>query len=49
MHTYEKCCLTYEEAKEVQAITGGRITTFLSTGNEGETITVYCVKYKQLF
>lgn len=49
MHIYEKCFLTYEEAKEAQKITGGKITTFLSTGNNGEIITVYAVRYEQLF
>ena len=49
MHTYERCFLTYEEAKDFQQKTGGKITTFLSTGENNEIITVYSVRYKQKF
>lgn len=49
MHIYERCFLTYEEAKEAQKKTGGTISSFPSTGENEEIITVYCVRYKQLF
>lgn len=49
MQEYEICFLNYEEAREAQKKTGGTIHTFLSTGKNLETITVYAVRYKQLF
>ncbi len=49
MEFYEKNYINYEEAKEAARITGGKITTFLSTNEKEEVITVYCVTYKILF
>lgn len=49
MFEYEKCYLTKEEAKEAEKKTGGKISEFLSTNENGEIITVYAVRYKQLF
>lgn len=47
--TYERNYTDPEQAKEAARQTGGRITAFISTDENGEPITVYCVKYKQLF
>jgi hypothetical protein len=46
---YEKCFLTKEEARECAKLVHGRIFTFLSTDEHGEVITIYAVRYKQLF
>ena len=46
---YEKIFRTLKEAKEAQKIVGGKISNFLSTNEKGEIITVYTLKYKQLF
>jgi hypothetical protein len=49
MEYYEKNFVNYEEAKKAANITGGKITIFLSTNENEEVITVYCVRYKILF
>jgi hypothetical protein len=49
MEYYEKNFVNYEEAKKAANITGGKITFFLSTNENEEVITVYCVRYKILF
>ena len=46
---YEKDFKTLKEAMEAQKIVGGKISSFLSTNEKGEIITVYTLKYKQLF
>jgi hypothetical protein len=47
---YEKCFRTLEEAKAYRKqIKAGKITTFLSTDENGEIITIYCLRWKQLF
>ena len=46
---YEKNFRTLKEAKEAQKIVGGKISNFLSTDENGEIITVYELKYNQLF
>lgn len=46
---YERYTESLEEAKEIQRQTGGKITSFLSTNEKGETITVYVIRYRQLF
>lgn len=46
---YEKCFKTLKEAQECKALTGGTISTFLSIGEHEQPITIYCVRYKQLF
>lgn len=49
MMMHERCFRTLEEAKETQKITGGTISSFLSTDENENIITVYCVRYRQLF
>ena len=49
MEYYEKNFVNYEEAKKAANITGGKITTILSTNEKEEVITIYCVRYKTLF
>ena len=47
---YEKCFKTLAEAKEYKKKIGaGRITTFLSLDENGEVITIYCLRWKVLF
>ena len=46
---YERTFRTLEGAKEAQKIVGGKISSFLSTDENGEIITVYELKYNQLF
>ena len=46
---YERTFRTLEDAKEAQKIVGGKISSFLSTDENGEIITVYTLKYNQLF
>lgn len=47
---YEKCFKTLEEAKAYKKkINAGKITTFLSTDEHGEIITIYCLRWKPLF
>lgn len=46
---YEKTTESLEEAKEIQKKTKGKISSFLSINENNEIITVYTVKYKQLF
>ena len=48
MEYYEKTFTDLEEARITAKETKGKITSFLSYEN-GEIITVYCVRYKQLF
>lgn len=49
MEYYERTFTNEEEAKKAAKETKGKITTFLSIGENEEIIVVYSVKYKQLF
>ena len=49
MYIYEKCTTDQEEAKKIAKETKGKISTFLSIDEKENPITVYCIKYKQLF
>jgi hypothetical protein len=46
---YERITESLEEAKEIRKQTGGKITSFLSNNEKGEIITVYVIRYRQLF
>lgn len=46
---YERNYTSLDDAKQAQQIVGGTISSFLSIGQNGEFITVYCLRYKQLF
>ena len=46
---YEKNFTSYQEAAEAAKITGGTISTFTSTNENGQPMTIYSVKYKPLF
>jgi hypothetical protein len=50
MYVYEKCFKTLKEAKQYQkAVKAGKITSFLSLDENGEVITIYCLRWKALF
>ena len=49
MDYYERYYTDYEEAKRVKKETHGKIDSFISTDENGNPITVYVVRYKQLF
>ena len=49
MKYYERCYTSIKEAKQAQKIVGGTITSFLSINEKEEIITIYCLRYKQLF
>ena len=49
MEYYERTFTDLEEARITAKETKGKITSFLSLDEHGEIITVYCVKYRQLF
>ena len=49
MEFYEKNFVNYDDAKKAAKLTGGKISTFLSTNEKEEIITIYCVRYKVLF
>jgi hypothetical protein len=49
MEYYEKTFTDIEEARIAAKETKGKISSFLSLDENGEIITVYSVKYRQLF
>ena len=46
---YEKDFKTLKEATEAQKIVGGKISSFLSTNENMEIITIYKLTFKALF
>lgn len=46
---YERNYIDYNEAAQTAAATNGNITTFISTDEAGQPITIYCARYPQLF
>lgn len=49
MEYYERTFTDLEEARIAVKETKGKLSSFLSLDENGEIITVYCVKYRQLF
>jgi len=49
MEYYERTYTNEQEAREAAKQTKGSLSSFLSIGEHEEIITVYVVRYKQLF